>query len=173
MQWIFYNVYLEFTSYSLSKLLIKTKIDMTFCSLECVQLYLSADMLMAMTYYMEELCDVTEMFGALQLCERVCDKCHIRRHIASTFEKCRSDITKDTSWYNGTDSNFFLQLSAHRIIKNLMLFWRWHSAFGKMIGLWTWHWEVVVQFLAEARVFSHLPSLHTHSGAWSLPFTCI
>jgi hypothetical protein len=70
---------------------------MTFCNLECVQLYLKDDLLLAMTYIMEELSDVTEMFGSLQLCERVCDKCHIRRHIASRFEEHRSDITKDTS----------------------------------------------------------------------------
>jgi hypothetical protein len=81
----------------LSKSLIKTKIDMTFCSLERVQLYRNADLLLAMTYYTEELCDVTEMFGALQLCERVCDKCHIRKHIAGRFKKYRSDVTKDTT----------------------------------------------------------------------------
>ena len=71
------------------------------------KLYRKDDLLLAMTYYMEELFDVSEMFGALQLCERVCDKCHIRRHIASRFEKHRSDITKDTTWYNGTVSNLF------------------------------------------------------------------
>jgi hypothetical protein len=90
-------VYREFTSYCLSKSLIKPKIDTTFCSLECVQLCHKDDLLLAMTYCMEELFDVTEMFGALKLCERVCDKCHIRRHIASRFEKHGSDITKDTT----------------------------------------------------------------------------
>jgi len=81
----------------LSKSLTKAKINMTFCNLECVQLYLNADLLLAMTHYMEELCDVTEVFGALQLRERVCDKCRIRRHIASRFDKHRSDITKETT----------------------------------------------------------------------------
>jgi hypothetical protein len=59
------------------------------------------------------------MFGALQLCERVCDKCHIRRYITSWFEKHRSNITKDTSRYSGIINlvTYFLELIANKTSK--------------------------------------------------------
>jgi hypothetical protein len=54
---------------ALSLLLFLEQIINQTNSLECVQLYRKDDLFLAMTYYMEELFDVTEMFGALQLCE--------------------------------------------------------------------------------------------------------
>jgi hypothetical protein len=117
----FYNVYLEFTSYSLSKSFLKTKIDMTFYSLECVQLYCNADLLLVMTYYMEELV-------MLQRC---------LEHFNFVSESVINAILEDTlpADLRSLDQTlprippdtmvllviYFLQLTAHRI-KNLNAF---------------------------------------------------
>lgn len=59
------------------------------------------------------------MFGALQLCERVCNKCHIRRYITSWFEKHGSNITKNTSRYSGTISLVIYLFSAANCWQNV------------------------------------------------------